>query len=306
MDTLDVRIVGHLLGVEGGAPGIRRSFRSIARDLDVDENTVRNRLSQLRRSGFLKGWLVTVNPTLVGEQVVQVWLDVPPGADKDRAIRDLTLVEGVGLILDYYGTALSVQLYFEENRTPAKTLALIGRIAGSNDLESARIAFPTPKMTLVRKDWRILLCLHRNPWEPFTKIAREVGGSSVTVKRRLAKMNRSEALYLLVDIDPKVTRGSLLAHLAVFYDSSDSRHVINERVSKTLREEIAFAELDNPDHGFFALMLTNVSRAREVIRWSAQLPGIRRARIDILQDIVTFPELHESLIQKGLRGSTNR
>ena len=304
MDKLDVRILGDLLGVEATSPGIRRPLRSIARDLGVDETTVRNRLDQLRRSGFLRGWMVSVNPELIGERVAQVWLDVAHRTEKAGVLREIALVEGVGLILDYFGTALSVQVFFDEERTLGRTLELIGRLAGADDVESARIAFPKTRATLSKKDWEIVLSLHRNPWKSFTKIGDEVGVSTATVKRRLARMDRAKALYLLVDIDPKATEGSLLTHLTVFYDDPARRPKVDAALLDGLREEIAFAELDNPDHGFFALMLRNVARVQEISEWLRDRPGIRRARVDILQDIIAFPQLHESFLERGLRAST--
>jgi hypothetical protein len=134
-------------------------------------------------------------------------------------------------------------------------------------------------------------------------MADELGVSSITVKRRVARMNRSKALYLLADIDPKAAEGSLLAHLIVFYDTPSSRSAVNQRISEQLGEEVAFADLDDANHGFYALMLTNISRVREILTWVGQQEGVKRARLDVLQDMVTFPQMHESLVRRGLRAS---
>ena len=88
--------------------------------------------------------------------------------------------------------------------------------------------------------------------ESFHEIARELNPSSITIKRRLAKMNQSGAFYPMVDIDPKAVEGGMLGHLVVFYDLPDSRHRVNERISQYLGDQIAFADTYDAAHGFFA------------------------------------------------------
>ena len=64
----------------------------------------------------------------------------------------------------------------------------------------------------------------------------------------MAKMNQSGAFYLMVDIDPKAVEGNLLGHLVVFYDMPDSRHRVNERISKYLGDQIAFLAMHDTYH----------------------------------------------------------
>lgn len=303
LDRLDVRILGELLGGDAASPSIRRPFRAMADRLGVDENTVRNRIERLRRSGFLKGWWVAVNPSLVGMKVAQVWLDVPSVSTKATALQKISLVGGVGLILDYFGTALSLLLFYEEEPALRTSLELISRIADSAGVDWAEVPFPKSEAILTPRDWKIVLSLQKNPWKPFADVAHELGVSSVTVKRRLARMNRSKALYLLADLDPKAAEGSLLAHLHVFYDAPGSKSAVTQSISGELGDEVAFAELDDASHGFYALMLTHISRVREILTWVEGQEGVKRARLDVLQDMITFPAMHESLVRKGLRTS---
>ncbi len=303
MDRLDVRILGELLGGDAAAPSVRKPFRAMAERLRVDENTVRNRIEKLRRSGFLKGWWVAVNPSVLGVKVAQVWLDVHSVSDKAAAVKKISLVSGVGLILDYFGSGLSLLLYYEEDQTVRASLDLISRIADSTQMDSAEVPFPTSDVVLTPRDWKIVLSLQRDPWKPFADVAEELGVSSVTVKRRLARMNRSKALYLLADLDPKAAEGSLLAHLNVFYDAPGSRLAVTRRISREFGDEVAFAEVDDAGHGFYALMLTNIARVREILTWVERQEGVKRARLDILHDMITFPQLHESLVRRGMRTS---
>lgn len=303
LDRLDVRILGELLGGDAASPSVRKPFRLMAQRLGVDENTVRNRIEKLRRSGFLKGWWVAVNPSLLGVKVAQVWLDVHRVSDKANALQKISLVGGVGLILDYFGSAMSLLLFYEDEHTLRTSLELISRVADSTQLELVEVPFPKGDVGITTRDWKIILSLQKNPWKPFGDVAGELGVSSVTVKRRLERMNRSKALYLLADLDPKAAEGSLLAHLNVFYDTPGSRFAVTQRILGELGDEVAFAEVDDASHGFYALMLTNISRVREILAWVERQEGVKRARLDVLQDMITFPQLQESLVRRGLRAS---
>ncbi len=125
MDKLDVRIMRELLRADATPPNIRRSFRAIARRLRVDENTVRNRIEKLQRSGFLKGWLIGVNPNLLGEKVARLWFDVQPQSDKANTIRKISLVQGIESIMDYFGASLSAMLCYEDEQILNKNIELI-------------------------------------------------------------------------------------------------------------------------------------------------------------------------------------
>jgi DNA-binding Lrp family transcriptional regulator len=299
MDKLDIKIIGELLRFDSGQ-GVRRSFRSIARTFRVDENTIRSRIDKLRRSGFIRGWLIAVNPNLLGEKVAQIWLDVGQQADKAKVIKEISLIPGIMLILDYFGKSLGVMFHFEDEKTARNTTELIAEISGSNDLRRAEVPFPKCDIFATRTDWLIIRSMQKDPWKPFDDIARELCLSSITIKRRLARLNDAAALYMLVDINPKAVEGSLLVHLVVFYEEPASRNALVPRIYDRLGEQIAFSDVDDKEHGFFALMLNNISKLQDIASWINRENGVRHAMLNILQDMVTFPSVYVSQVEKRL------
>jgi DNA-binding Lrp family transcriptional regulator len=83
LDKLDVGIIRemargnirNLLMLSSG--DLRRSFRSIARSLNVDQGTVRKRIKKLKEDGLIKGWHLEVNPRLFGRKLECLMIDVP-------------------------------------------------------------------------------------------------------------------------------------------------------------------------------------------------------------------------------------
>jgi DNA-binding Lrp family transcriptional regulator len=103
LDNLDVRVLRELWQGSVAAPlepDIRRSYRSMARKLGIDEVTFRNRVRRFQQIGLLKGWLLAVNPTLFGMKVGQLWLGVQSSSAKDDLINELSSMRGVLAVMD--------------------------------------------------------------------------------------------------------------------------------------------------------------------------------------------------------------
>ena len=98
MDLLDIKIFRELAQDKEAYSlqfDIRKSLSSISKNLGIDEDTVRNRIEKFKQTGFLRGWTVLVNPSLMGWGVAQLFLDIPRDASKLEIIGKLKKVNGV-------------------------------------------------------------------------------------------------------------------------------------------------------------------------------------------------------------------
>lgn len=136
MDKLDLAIYRNLVGGQkdlAGAWNVRKSASALARELHVDEMTVRTRLRRMRESGFLETRVV-VDSSVLSETDYHIRFDVHPPASKDEVIRKLKLVDGVYLIRSYFGNILAVELLCDDEETFKRRRELIGRIANSEEM----------------------------------------------------------------------------------------------------------------------------------------------------------------------------
>src|SRR2546426_10974247 len=88
LDGVDVRILRELLQGEGSPlpPDFRKPYRAIARNLGLQEDTVRNRVRRFEESGLIREWHLMVNPHLLGTEDVAVWFDLPLTVSRDELI----------------------------------------------------------------------------------------------------------------------------------------------------------------------------------------------------------------------------
>ncbi len=292
---MDVRVYREFFHGRTGPPlgsDIRRSYRSVARKLGIDEVTIRNRIKRLQQSGFLKGWRVLVNPSLVSVRFAQLWLNVRPLSAKDDLIAKLSLIHGVAVISDYYGSGLTVIIIYENEISAKREFELIKRMANAESMVHGNIPFPGCTIELTHTDWRIIRAIQADPRQSYPIIAREVGISQKTVKRRLQRMIEERALFVIPSLNPKALEGAIIADLVVFYASPESKAGVDKRIVSRLDELLIRAQVSDMEHGFFNLIIWNISKAKEILAWVREQPGVGSAFIELVQDRI---ELYESL-----------
>lgn len=295
MDKLDIRIYREFFHARTGPPlgsDIRKSYRGISRKLRIDEVTVRNRIGKLRASGFLKGWRAVVNPSLLGVKWVQLWLDVRPPCDKAELIKKIASMGGVLTISDYYGSALTIILLRENEVHVKEQFELIKNMAHSENPKYADIPFPQCAIKLKQTDWEIIKAIQEDTLQSYPLISRKVGVSSKTVKRRLERMIDGNALFLIPSLNPRALDGAILMDLVVFYTSPESKREVDSRIVRHLDEQLIRAELYDKEHGFFNLIIRNVSKAREILDWVRMQSGVGGVFVELVLDRI---ELYESL-----------
>jgi len=309
VDSLDVRICRELFRDRTGPllqSDFRKSYRSVARKLRVDEVTVRNRIKRFQQSGFLKGWQLIVNPDLLGLRFAQLWFDVRPPSAKDDLIRKLSLMQGVLAVSDSYGSSLSLVMMYEGEFSAKKEFELIASMSNAQSLVRANIPFPGCAIELTHTDWRIIKALQTDPRQSYSVISRKVGMSQKTVKRRLQRMIEERALFVIPSWDPKALDGAIIADLVVFYANPGSKTDLDKRISSQFDNLLVSTRLSDVEHGFFNFIIGNVSKAKEILTWVNEQPGVGSAFMELVQDrIEVYEAFNEPVDMKLTDGSTS-
>jgi DNA-binding Lrp family transcriptional regulator len=303
MDSLDIRVYRELFHGRTGPPlesDIRRSYRSMARKLKIDEVTIRKRVKRFQQSGFLKGWRLFVNPALLGMRLAQLWLNVRPPSDKHDLIAKLRLMPGVIAISDYYGSTLTVIIVYEDEISAKKEFELIARISKAENLKRGNIPFPRCSIELKQTDWRIIKTIQENPRQSYFVISREVGISSKTVRRRLDRMIEESALFVLPSLNPSALDGAIMTDLVIFYADSESKTEVDRRIVSQFDNLLIRAELGDIEHGFFNLIIPNISKAKEILTWVKEQPGVGMVFIELVQERIEVYESLTELVDKKL------
>jgi DNA-binding Lrp family transcriptional regulator len=288
LDHLDLEILKILLANNGIPPGIpvfRKSFRSMAKDLGVDQATIRKRIKKFQEQRILKGWYLGVSPSLSGHIVVNAWFRVGSEADKGKLIERLSALRNLERMCNYLGPRVSFVLFCRRGRDPDAAIQRLAKLAGPNAELHKQGVLRLPPYSPKGTDLAIIGSLWGDPWKSYSNVAKEAGLSAKTVKRRVTRLTEDGAIYMLPIIDLKAVQGIIPVELVVDYTSSNSRTRVNERIATHLKEGLVFFDGSGP-YGYFALIVPNVFQVEQIANWVKQLDGVGDVHTSILQDVV--------------------
>ena len=288
MDRLDLRLLRSLVvnnGVPPGIPVLRKSFRSMGKDLGVDQGTIRKRIRRFQENRILKGWYLGVNPGVGGNDIVHGWFEVEGESAKSELIGRLLSVAEVERACNYLGPKISIVLFTKKGKDCEETLERLTGMLGPGVRLHKQGVIVTSSPQLKKTDLEIVASLRRDPWKPFASVSDEIGLSARTIKRRVARLSEEGVIYMLPIIDLRALQGTIPVELLVDYVSSDAKGLANERIASRIKERLVFSNVSGP-YGYFALLVPNVAEVEQIVHWASQLRGIRRVHADLLQDVI--------------------
>ena len=288
MDRIGLGILRELLannGVPPGNPILKKSFRSMARGLGVDQGTIRNRMKALQEQRMLRGWYLGISPGLTGHYVIHAWVSTRDEDAKGDLITSLLSHPGVERVCDYLGPKVSCVLLAKKGIPPDESFELLDKLVASHGTLHRQGVVEVPPYRSKETDLAIIERLGRDPWMPYPALAIELGLSAKTVRRRVARLADDGAIYILPILDLKALHGLVPMELVVSYSSPEARATTNERIASHVKERLVFSNIAGP-FGYFALFATNVSQVSQIERWTRQQNGVLEARVDVLQDVI--------------------
>jgi len=272
-------------GVPPWIPVLRKSFRSMGKELGVDQGTIRKRIRRFQENRILKGWYLGVNPGVGGNDIVHGWFEVEGESAKSELIGRLLSVADVERACNYLGPKISIVLFSRKGRDHDAALGRLTRMLGPGVGLHKQGVIITSSPRLKETDLEIVASLRLDPWKPFAAVSDEIGLSARTIKRRVASLSEEGLIYMLPIIDLKALQGVIPVELLVDYASSDARTSANEKIASRIKEALVFSNISGP-YGYFALLVPNVAEVEQIVHWTSQLPGIRRVHADLLQDVI--------------------
>lgn len=306
MDHLDVKILRWLLQGQTDLPldpDFRKSYRAIARDLGLDEGMVRYRVKRFGETGFIPDWHLMANPRLWGGGHAIIWIDVPLSVPRRELFERLKLVPGVFYLTRFFGTVVEAYLAYEDEQSVRARAELLGKISDAKSVKFARWPFPVCGVALSTLDWRLVRSLSESPRRPYIAIAKELGVSSRTVKRRLLRLSRGGAVFAYPDFNLGALSGSVMASLFVTCQQSRMAE-IDRTLSAKLDPYLwhAFHMLSfGPSDVVpcnYNLLLPNITVAQELVRKAQELAGVREARAELVEEIVVLSSTLEGMTRR--------
>lgn len=311
VDKIDVKIMKELLTDFIMPPRnaqVRRSFRSIAKSIKIDQHAIRNRIRRLQEQGVIKRWYIAVNPAVFGLKTASLQFFLPPGSDKDEIIRTISLsFPNISFLCNHLEPKLIVILQYKESKDLDDNVSKLMKITKATYLNKMPKLFRECGSKLTESDWKIISSLLQDPWKPYSAISKEFKISSKTVKRRVEALAKDGAVCLLVDVNMRAVEGIIPVDLIVFYENSaDINSAVKEKIrlqiAEYLGDQMVFFDTNfasEMDH--FGLILSSISKSQEIQKWVSEKEGVKKSDVSILLDVFPRFKLQEELVQDMIR-----
>jgi DNA-binding Lrp family transcriptional regulator len=277
-DELDIQIIKAMASPSAFQWDPRITYAQVAKGLAVDEETVRKRLRHMNEVGFLQGWQLILNPILLGRMAAIVELHVGDPESKTEVIPRLSLLEGVTLIDDFYGSELAIHLLYENEEALTRQVQLIASLCGCPTPLWWRLGFPPCELTPTKTDWRIIQTLLPNARAKLSDVARDLQLSTRTVKRRMKRLVNGNAFYL----DPLLDLEKIVGVRCRFWITckTSEKQAVDTKVLSGLKR-ILSTHTAPQEYSLFVAHCVNAAEVQEISNWLGKLDGVKEVRANM-------------------------
>jgi DNA-binding Lrp family transcriptional regulator len=310
VDKIDVKIMKELLKDFVMPPRnvhVRRSFRSIAKSIKIDQHAIRNRIRKLQEQGIIKRWYI-VNPALFGLKTALLQFFLPPSSNKDEIMQRISSsFPNMGFLCNHLEPKLIVILYYKYTKDLDEDVDKLMKITKATYVNKMSKLFTDCGARPTESDWKIMRSLLQDPWKPYSAISKELKISTKTVKRRVEALAKDGAVYLLVDLNMRAVEGIIPVDLIVFYENkcninSASKEKARLQIAEYLGDQLFFLDLNfAPDMDHFALILSSISKSQEIQKWVNEKEGVKQSDVSTLLDVFPRFKLYEELVDDMIR-----
>jgi len=308
VDELEVKIFRALMSertVSGSNTQFRSTLRTIASRLGGDDTTVRNRYRRLQESGAMSGWKLMVNPTFFGCRIGNIMVDVDQESVKSDMIRKLKLVDSVVMLMNFYGKALGIMVIYNSDESYSRTVELISRITNAERMTKSRMALPRSETEHLREtDVAIIRALSNDARKPYVLIAKELGLSTKTVRKRVDRLRKENTIFTLPSLNIGRVRGLIPVSLSYAYSNKGAKGSVDRAILSHFEANYLWGGFSDPNNGFVMLSAPTMADIQGFLEWAKSQTGIASARVDIPLEQFSFPEkLIERIEERGERVS---
>lgn len=276
---------------------------AIAKAVGSTPETVKERIKRLTEAGVIAGYRAIPHLAHLGLEAAAYSFQIPDDDAKWQAKERAAMVDGVVAVFDYVGPTLSVFLCHASPAERDRRLRLLSSQTGD---AKPMLAWKAPPRKATREvtalDWRLIQALRHDALRPLEDVAREVGVTYRTAKRRLDPLFTGGVVERSVLIDPGKVPGLLPLELNLRLQD-DAPALLNS-VLKAFDDKavLAFPHAGPGGHHLnlwlFATTLADAERQR---RDAARLKGVQRARALLRREVVQLDGWIDDLIAARIK-----
>ncbi len=175
-----------------------------------------------------------------------------------------------------------VSLIDDKENNSAKSIMRMGIKAQALSTPGMNLPTAIPFRITVT-DWQIIRLLLRDAEKEVRDLSEKVKLSRRTVNRRLNEMMNARAIFVMPCVNLK-NAGGVPYHLMI-QSEEERKSKVDELVASRIGNLVFRASVAETG-SIFGFTGANVADGNEVLKWVKKLPGVRTARLSIVEEVV--------------------
>lgn len=302
MDQLDLKIFRTLgfrpFGEESGDLS-RLNPWVIARKVESDGNTVKRRLSKMKKSGFIRYFQLYPNLRLLGLRGAAYLFDVGDVVRKYDVIQRCSLVDGVIEIHNYIGGQVCIDFAYQDEEDEDRRLRLFRTLGCGSSERFYDRTMPEVRVSLSSLDWKIIKALRYNAFRPLTEVAKELDLTAKTVRRRFERMARGNAVIIVPVVDPAHIPDTI-THVMLLYPSKEKWSSVIEKAMTAFRDSCFLERTSPPGNAMMCLAARTMAETEDNLIRAKKIDGMKDAKLLILKEMLEYTQWLDSAIDRKI------
>ncbi len=278
----------------------------LAKKIGADGNTVKLRLNKMKKSGFIHYFQIYPNFRLLGMNDAAYLFDVGDVLGKNETIERCSLVDGVTEIHNFIGTQLCIDFTFQDGRDETRRLELFRKLTKCESPERFyERVMPPVTIELTNVDWRIIKALRYSALKSPSAVAKELGLTAKTVRRRFDRMTRNNAVIIV----PLVNTAHIpdtITYVMLLYPSAGRREEVLRQAMSEFKDTAFLTYTASPGNAMFCLFARTLAETEESLIRARQIDGMRDARLLLLREIREYTQWLDSAIDRKIAETSGK
>jgi DNA-binding Lrp family transcriptional regulator len=272
----------------------------IAKKVGADGNTVKQRLTKMKESGFISYFQIYPNFRLLGVCGAAYVFLIPDVLQKREVIENCSLVHGVTEIHNFIGSHICIDFTYLDDQDEGRRLELFRKLTNCATPERFyERTMPPVGIELTSTDWRIIKALRYQAFKPLSAVAKDLGLGVKTVRKRFDRMAQNNAIIIAPIVNPAVVPNTI-THVILLYPDPARREEVLQRALETFKDSCFLARIDPPGNALINLAARTLSETEENLIKARRIDGMRDAKLLVLQEIREYTQWVDSAIDRKI------
>jgi DNA-binding Lrp family transcriptional regulator len=259
------------------ARNCRTSFRSIALDLGITTNTVKNRIKNLIENKILRRYVIHFNYAILGYKE-NCLVIIHDNINPNIIIEKFSSFGSVYLHVDCLGGTSVFGLAIKENINDIESL-LSSAVRPATLRNIFRGKLESTDVALTSTDLRIIKCLLSEPRMKNDDIAKLASVSQKTVKRRLEFMRRNHVIAFGIVYNPSAMKGYIYFGLIIQTEHYQYQSVLEQVYINFERYLLRHPDTVHEDVIILNMYSRNIYDLESILKLAESFNGVTKAEI---------------------------